>query len=232
MSKEDKITRPKRYQCPVKDCSKMYSRPCLLEQHRRTHTNERNFVCDIPGCGKNFLRKSHLKVHKWSHSSEKPLSCEICHRGFTTSQQLARHLNTHPRDKICPYDCGKTFLIDEDLIGHMLDEHVLNEIVILQESPGQKKDDNSLFSATPTLDSPGDFILQSNTRYRDPATSSLEDSDSNIVLHLKDKDSFVGLHCMEDICEGFDAYDSVFDLIQHYDEYHHFVPDSYFREFK
>lgn len=210
----------------------MYSRPCLLEQHRRTHTNERNFVCDFPDCGKDFLRKSHLKVHKWSHSSEKPLCCEICRRGFTTSQQLSRHLNTHPRDKFCPYNCGKAFLIDEDLIGHMLDGHVLNEIVTLHDISGQKGHHNSSFSVPSTLDSVHDSILQSNTNNKATTTSSLEDGDSSIVLHLKDKHSLANLHCMEDICEGFDPYDSVFDLIQHYDESHHFVPGSYFHEFK
>lgn len=135
----------------------MYSRPCLLEQHRRSHTNERPFVCKEPGCGKGFLRASHLKVHKWSHSQVKPLACPVCSKGFTTNQQLSRHKKTHkdlpsppqeqlngkdtaggdgrvedckPNTVACTYSgCTESFPIGTQLTDHILSFHLRSEIL-------------------------------------------------------------------------------------------------------
>ncbi|CCH42880.1 Zinc finger protein [Wickerhamomyces ciferrii] len=85
--------RPKKFHCDFQGCTKSYTRPCLLEQHIRTHSNERPFKC--PECPKSFFRDSHLKVHTWTHSDEKPLKCSTCSKGFVTSQQLSRHMKKH-----------------------------------------------------------------------------------------------------------------------------------------
>lgn len=87
--------RPKRYACEFPGCSKRYSRPCLAQQHLRSHFNERNYMCTFPGCGKRFLRNSHLKVHLLIHKEDKPHVCPQCGKGFNTGQQISRHLAAH-----------------------------------------------------------------------------------------------------------------------------------------
>lgn len=231
MGKENKNSRPKKYQCPLKECSKMYSRPCLLEQHRRTHSDERNFICHEPGCGKAFLRKSHLKVHKWSHSAEKPLSCEICYKGFTTSQQLSRHMNTHKKDKDCPYDCGKSYFVDKELTNHILEEHLFNEIIILQENPTSINTDHVPPSENYTLTTTTESCNLSTSDASVTSVSPLVNQES--TLNLNDRfEPFIDLYCLEDMCKGYEPFESVFEIIQHYDQLHHFVPESYFYGFK
>lgn len=87
--------RQKRYYCTYKGCEKAYTRPCLLEEHKRSHDNTRPFECEI--CGKSFFRETHLKSHKWTHADTKPLGCRECEKRFITNQQLQRHERTHLR---------------------------------------------------------------------------------------------------------------------------------------
>ncbi|KAH3674899.1 hypothetical protein WICMUC_002972 [Wickerhamomyces mucosus] len=87
--------RPNKYKCLISSCGKAYSRPSLLAQHMRAHSNERPFKC--PNCSKSFLRESHLKTHSWTHSDDKPIKCSYCSKTFVTNQQLWRHIKSnHP----------------------------------------------------------------------------------------------------------------------------------------
>lgn len=96
--------RPKRYKCDFEGCTKRYSRPCLVFQHKRSHYDERSFLCSYPGCGKGFLRNSHLKVHMLTHSKEKPHVCPHCGKGFNTGQQISRHLKAHRNNSTRTYE--------------------------------------------------------------------------------------------------------------------------------
>lgn len=120
--------RPKKYLCPEVSCDKAYSRPCLLEQHLRSHADERPFACTHPGCGKAFLRDSHLKTHLLSHSVEKPLYCSYCGKGFNTNQHLNRHERTHVPSIKCTFEgCTAAFRRNSQLRRHISECHTLRK---------------------------------------------------------------------------------------------------------
>mgnify|MGYP001089624308 CR=1 FL=1 len=116
--------RPKRFICDHEGCTKAYSKPSLLDQHKRSHTGERPFKCNFPGCGKSFLRNSHLKAHLISHTDEndKPFRCSICNKGVNSLQHLKRHEITHSKSFVCP-KCGDSFYKHQSLRHHILSVH-------------------------------------------------------------------------------------------------------------
>ncbi|CDO56836.1 similar to Saccharomyces cerevisiae YPR186C PZF1 Transcription factor IIIA (TFIIIA) [Geotrichum candidum] len=128
--------RPKKYLCPELNCDKAYSRPCLLQQHLRSHADERPYVCTHPGCGKAFLRDSHLKTHMLSHSVEKPLYCTYCGKGFNTNQHLNRHERTHVPSIKCTYEgCNSAFRRNSQLRRHISECHTFRKQFVCPSCP-------------------------------------------------------------------------------------------------
>ena len=98
--------RPLVYACTWENCDRVFSRPCRLEEHVRSHTGERPFQCDEDGCGKTFVRDYHLSRHKKiSHAHDRPHHCSHkgCGLGFATPQRLRLHEQTH--EKTNEYRC-------------------------------------------------------------------------------------------------------------------------------
>ncbi|KAJ8683054.1 hypothetical protein QAD02_018846 [Eretmocerus hayati] len=71
-------------------CGRGFSKPCLLERHRRVHTGERPFKCDI--CSKAFTQKSTLQLHQRYHKGERPYACPQCEKSYTQSTNLYSHI--------------------------------------------------------------------------------------------------------------------------------------------
>ncbi|KAK6205114.1 strongly-conserved Zn-finger binding protein [Scheffersomyces amazonensis] len=118
--------RPKKFVCNFEGCERAYSKPSLLEQHKRSHTGERPFICSQDGCNKSFLRKSHLDAHLISHNSdeEKPFRCSICGKGVNTPQHLKRHEIIHTKSFICTVEgCQESFYKHQSLRHHILSIH-------------------------------------------------------------------------------------------------------------
>jgi hypothetical protein len=71
-----KDSRPKVYKCSYVPCTAIFSRPCRLEEHERSHTGERPFKCSHDGCEKTFSRDYHLSRHvALSHTNRRNFVC-------------------------------------------------------------------------------------------------------------------------------------------------------------
>ncbi|QLL33104.1 hypothetical protein HG536_0E00140 [Torulaspora globosa] len=212
-----------KYLCPVPNCEKRYTRPCLLRQHVLTHNNERPYACSFPGCGKRFFRGSHLKAHSWTHSVKKPITCSICCKGFVTNQQLSRHEKTHKMQDIlencaenhsahlpsvdlkeqpgtvshiCPYlECFDEFATESLLTEHMLDSHMMSPIVhgLEPQLLSKRNSENEVSSNSP---------VDTNTGH------------------------WVDMSCKTTDCSSFEPFERPTQLIAHYDWDHAFVPES------
>lgn len=126
-------SRPKKYICTFENCEKAYNRPSLLEQHLRSHNNDRPFKCTMEGCDKSFLRKSHLEAHTISHSDDKPYHCSVCSKGVNTKQHLKRHEITHSKSFRCTFEnCNEAFYKHQSLRHHILTIHEKSSLTCIE----------------------------------------------------------------------------------------------------
>lgn len=121
----------KTHLCPFETCTKAFNRPARLQEHLRSHCNERLFVCTRDGCDKTFLRASHLNHHtKSAHSGVRDYVCdrEGCGKSFVTGSRLRRHLAAHDgRDKYRCTEyppCRETFRKHSTLQKHVMMAHL------------------------------------------------------------------------------------------------------------
>lgn len=219
--------RPKKYICEVQDCDKAYSRPGLLEQHKRTHSNVRPFKCKF--CGKGFFRESHLRVHSWVHSAERPLKCDVCERRFITNQQLSRHTKTHksPPQYKCPYECPEKFNSEKDLSDHILTDHVMSELIDAEthqlevegeiEAPTDSVNSGGSAGSTPIQYTQGDnYTAAGQPKVIEPKLIH----DPEYWWNWDDQS------CKEPSCSKCHGYESLPSLLIHYDQMHQFVPET------
>ncbi|XP_070382211.1 uncharacterized protein [Dermacentor albipictus] len=101
-----RIRDAKKHKCEI--CCKLFRCASHLDEHKRTHTNERPFRCEI--CDKMFRCSHHLNDHKRTHTDTRPYKCQICPKSFRYHGNLKVHMGTHTDEK--PYTCetcGKSF---------------------------------------------------------------------------------------------------------------------------
>ncbi|KAF2090940.1 hypothetical protein K490DRAFT_10419, partial [Saccharata proteae CBS 121410] len=121
--------RLKCYHCPFDGCEKAFNRPCRLEEHIRSHNNERPFACEHEGCTKTFLRQTHLNRHiKDQHDNERNHECDWpgCGKMFGTATRLRRHREVHENKFYCTDypPCNETFRKHSTLQRHILNAHL------------------------------------------------------------------------------------------------------------
>ncbi|CEL06264.1 hypothetical protein ASPCAL07371 [Aspergillus calidoustus] len=121
----------KTHRCPFEGCDKAFNRPARLQEHLRSHNNERLFSCSFDGCDKTFLRASHLNHHvKSAHTGVRDYVCDRpgCGKSFVTGSRLRRHLAAHDgQDKYrCTGypPCNETFRKHSTLQKHVLSAHL------------------------------------------------------------------------------------------------------------
>ncbi|CAG7962825.1 unnamed protein product [Penicillium olsonii] len=120
----------KTIRCPFEGCDKAFNRPARLQEHIRSHNNERIFHCEFDGCDKSFLRPSHLAHHvKSAHSDVRDYPCDRpgCGKSFVNGSRLRRHLAAHDgRDqhRCTEYPpCNETFRKHTTLQKHIMSAH-------------------------------------------------------------------------------------------------------------
>ncbi|CAG8933199.1 unnamed protein product [Penicillium salamii] len=120
----------KTIRCPFEGCDKAFNRPARLQEHIRSHNNERIFQCEFEGCDKSFLRPSHLAHHvKSAHSDIRDYPCDRpgCGKSFVNGSRLRRHLAAHDgRDqhRCTEYPpCNETFRKHSTLQKHITTVH-------------------------------------------------------------------------------------------------------------
>lgn len=107
--------RLKEFQCDI--CSAKVSTKQYLEEHLRTHSDERPEVCAV--CGKTFQMRGNLRQHMKTHR-ERTQVCDVCGRRFARRCQLLIHVGSHRG--VAPLGCqmcDKTFLLKADLAKHL-----------------------------------------------------------------------------------------------------------------
>ena len=115
--------------CSYADCQKSFNRQARLNEHLRSHTNDRVFKCPHSACMKDFLRDTHLKHHiKSAHSDIRDYVCSYdgCGKSFATGTRLKRHYAAHEgRDKYrCQIpSCGQAFRKHGTLQTHITSIH-------------------------------------------------------------------------------------------------------------
>lgn len=135
-------SRPDRYpselknlRCPFEGCDKAFNRPARLQEHIRSHNNERIFKCEAEDCDKTFLRLSHLQHHvKSAHTDVREYVCDYpgCEKSFVNGSRLRRHIATH--DGKDTYRCTEYAPCDETFRKHStLQKHVM--VVHLNQKP-------------------------------------------------------------------------------------------------
>ena len=120
------------YICPIESCAQRFNRPCRLETHMRSHTNERPFACSESGCEKTFPRKDHLRRHlKNAHGDptvERTFLCDWhgCSKSFTSNARLQRHMDVHESKFYCTKypPCTEVFRKAKLLEAHIQSRHL------------------------------------------------------------------------------------------------------------
>lgn len=106
-------TEQARFVCPIKSCSKIFTRKAGLTIHTNAiHTKKDPFRC--PKCPMRFYYNHHLKTHLASkHGDGKTFVCYLCRKPSLTKQHLQKHTNslhTHRVRFTCTFTmCSKSF---------------------------------------------------------------------------------------------------------------------------
>jgi KRAB domain-containing zinc finger protein len=103
-------------------------RPDTMENHLKTHENEkeRKFQCEI--CSLKFLTAISLRNHGYYHNQKEKadLQCQFCFKKFNVKKHFERHMKSHARFLKCDH-CGFLFTRKDQLMAHMK-KHMAAEI--------------------------------------------------------------------------------------------------------
>ena len=111
-------------QLECKTCGKLYMYKTHLENHAKSHLEEREFKCSHENCGYSSHAALNLKNHEESKHGGVQYKCAEC--GFQTSSNM--YLQTHMRRHAVPdafkcTRCDAKFGLEREVKDHILDNH-------------------------------------------------------------------------------------------------------------
>lgn len=98
-------------------CNRFCSTAEALQQHRRTHTDEK-----CPICAKVFRPRSLLLQHIQKHKEDNDRVCGTCHKVFPTIYDCKRHIHTAHSQSMSCKKCKRTFSSKARLDAHKCDD--------------------------------------------------------------------------------------------------------------
>ncbi|CAI4039043.1 hypothetical protein SMKI_07G0100 [Saccharomyces mikatae IFO 1815] len=243
-------TNRKPYHCDEPGCGKKFIRPCHLRVHKWTHSQIKPKPC--PLCEKRFVTNQQLRRHLSSHERKSKLASINHRRHEEPDPNTKAELNDgegsidsilssgsliHGEESSqghlpgsddmpvlqCPYrSCQKATSFNDDLINHMLQYHISSMLVVPSEGPHLKKCTPNSARSSNTDFTPIPLLSPSTT-----ATTSSDSSKSITMQSPDDPETYWSDNqCKHIDCQELIPFPSVFDLIEHYDHIHAFIPET------
>lgn len=240
----------KPYLCDEPGCGKKFIRPCHLRVHKWTHSQIKPKPCTL--CEKRFVTNQQLSRHLSSHERKDKLKSKINtkneelglniksdHEGNDLNLDTTLSTHLHPLDENlpqdyllqfndmravqCPYvSCQVLTNFDDDLINHILQNHIASKLslppeeqLLNRQTPVSPCSSSTDVSSIPQLSHTASAAASSNSSY------------STLGQSPDDPESYWSDHrCKHTDCQELGRFASVFDLIDHYDHAHAFIPET------
>ncbi|KAH9394242.1 hypothetical protein TYRP_004291 [Tyrophagus putrescentiae] len=95
MMQHSKVEKP--FRCDYSGCEYSAYTKTALNEHKITHSNERNYVCPVDNCGRRYKTRKGLWDHSHTHRPDKPYSCTVpnCTYRCVSSSYLRSHMRAH-----------------------------------------------------------------------------------------------------------------------------------------
>lgn len=110
-------------------CSCIFDNYQDLKSHRKEHINQKVYKCAQKSCPMTFKELDAFLEHTFSHTEKASYECHICHKEFSSLDDLGQHQIFHeegkiPAKQVSCCKCRAKFMSSESLEKHMLtDSH-------------------------------------------------------------------------------------------------------------
>ena len=102
--------------CPYPECSRVFIKKTIYQDHINKHMNNRQFKCDK--CDKTFISRYERNRHSKSCGKDVSQSCKICGLSFSNRQNLYNHTTSVHRNRRHLCTCGKEYKYINGLMKH------------------------------------------------------------------------------------------------------------------